>query len=146
MEKRVLRFGREKEGLHKSMINSQDYPEKSPEWTLAKFFEAWEKRDYKAMVRHCQLTWQVKHKLPIPDDREKILIFQFNQKLLNAKTLKTEKISDVTRDISVEIHYKDINIKKRIRRKVRLICELAPMKPSIEGTWGVNPLSMMRAR
>lgn len=123
------------------MINSQDYPEKSPEWTLAKFFEAWEKRNWKAMVRYCQLSWQA-----LPNDREATLGLQFRYKLLSAKILKTEKISDVTRDISVEIYYKDINIKKRIRRKVRLICETGPMKPSVEGSWGVNPTSMMRAR
>ncbi len=123
------------------MINSNDYPEKSPEWTLAKFFEAWEKRNWKAMVRFCQLSW-----VALPDDREATLSLQFRYKLLGAKILKTEKISEVTRDISVEIHYKDIIIKKRTRRKVRLICELAPMKPSPEGQWGVNPISMMRAR
>jgi len=123
------------------MINSKDYPEKSPGWTLARFFEAWEKRNWKAMLKYCQISWR--ELLP---DTEKTLYFQFRNKLLDAKILKTEKIGEVTRDISVEIRYKDINIKKKIKRKVRLICELAPMQPSPNGAWGVNPTSMIRAR
>jgi len=123
------------------MINSNDYSEKSPEWTLSKFLEAWEKRNWKAMLKYCQITWRT-----LLPDTEKTLYFQFRNKLLSAKILKTEKVSDVTRDISVEIYYKDINIKRRIRRKARLICETAPMQPSPEGEWGVNPTSMMKAR
>ena len=123
------------------MINSNDYSEKSPEWTLAKFFEAWEKRNWKAMLRYCQISWRT-----LLPDAEKTLYFQFRNKLLSAKILKTEKISNVTRDISVEIYYKDINIKRRIRRKARLICETAPMQPSPEGALGVNPTSMREAR
>lgn len=123
------------------MINSTDYPEKSPEWTLAKFLEAWEKRNWKVMLKYCQISWRT-----LLPDAEKTLYFQFRNKLLSAKILKTEKVSDVTRDISVEIYYKDINIKRRIRRKARLICETAPMQPSPNGEWGVNPTSMMRAR
>ena len=124
------------------MIKSTDYPKKSPEWTLAKFLEAWEKRNWKAMARYCQISWIDM----LSYEPEKALFSQFRHKLLSAKILKTEKISDVTRDISVEIYYKDINIKRRIRRKARLICELAPMQPSPDGTWGVNPTSMIRSR
>jgi len=123
------------------MINPQNYPEKSPEWVLTKFFEAWEKRNWKAMLKHCQISWRT-----LLSDAEKTLYFQFRNKLLSAKILKTEKVSDVTRDISVEIYYKDINIKRRIRRKARLICETTPMQPSVDGTYGVNPTSMIRAR
>jgi len=123
------------------LIKSTDYPKKSPEWTLARFFEAWEKRNWKSMLKYCQISW-----VNMSGDMEKILFNQFRHKLISAKILKTEKVSDVTKDISVEIYYKDINIKRRIRRKVRLICELAPMQPSPDGTWGVNPTSMIRSR
>jgi len=123
------------------MINSTNYPEKSPEWVLAKFLGAWEKRNWKAMLKYCQISWRT-----MRTDMEKSLFSQFRHKLLSAKILKTEKISDVTTDISVEIYYKDINIKRRIRRKARLICELGPMQPSPGGTYGVNPTSMIKAR
>lgn len=123
------------------MINSTDYPIKSPEWTLAKFFEAWEKRTWKEMLKYCQITWRA-----TPQDMRKRLFTQFRHKFISAKILKTEKISDVTRDISVEIYYKDINISRRVRRKVRLICELGHMQPSVDGSWGVNPVSMRSAR
>ena len=124
------------------MINSKDYPEKSPEWTLAKFLEAWKKRNWTMMARYCQLSWIA----VLPYEPEKQLLARFRDKLLTAKILKTEKISEVTRDISVEIYYKEINVKRRIRRKARLICELAPMQPSPKGTYGVNPTSMIRSR
>ena len=112
------------------------------------------------MLKYCQLSW-INRPLIHPvipaldkarvykqstDDVEKVLFSQFRHKLLSAKILKTDKISDVTCDISVEIYYKDINIKKRIRRKARLICELGPMQPSPDGTWGINPTSMIRSR
>jgi len=142
------------------MINPTDYPKKSPEWTLAKFLEAWERRNWKSMLKYCQLSW-VKRPLIYPvipaldkarvykqptANTEKILFSQFRHKLLSAKILKIDKISDVTTDISTEIYYKDINIKRRIRRKARLICEIAPMQPSVDGAWGVNPTSMIRSR
>lgn len=127
------------------MINPKDYPENTPEWVLAKFLEAWEKRSYGMMICYCQLSWLGITQFS-PSIQKKILFAQFRYKLLDAKILKTEKISDATRDISVEIYYKDINIKKRIKRKARLICEKAPMQPSPEGTWGINPTSMIRAR
>lgn len=125
------------------MINPQDYPEHTPEWVLAKFFEAWDKRNWKVMLKHCQLSWM---KLSEHADIEKVIQSQFRHKLLNAEILKIEKISEVTRDISVKIYQKNINVKRRIIRKVRLICEIAPMQPSPEGRWGVNPTSMIKAR
>jgi len=123
------------------MIKSTDYPKKSPEWTMAKFLEAWEKRNWKMMARYCQISWSAMY-----PDMEKKLFNQFRHKFISAKILKIEKISDVTSDISVEIYYKDINIRRRIRRKVRLIRELGPMQPSVDGTYGVNPTSMIRSR
>lgn len=123
------------------MIKSPEYPEKSPEWTLHRFFDEWKKRDWKEMLNYCQITWRT-----VPQNTKKKLFTQFRHKFISARILKVEEISEVTRDISVEICYKDINVRRRIRRKARLICELAPMKPSTDGTWGVNPLSMKRAR
>ena len=123
------------------MIKSTDYPKNSPVWTLAKFLEAWKRRTWKKMLKYCQITW-----CTIPGDRRKRLSTQFRHKFISAKILKTEKISDVTRDISVEIYYKDINIRRRMIRKVRLICELGRMQPSVDGTWGVNPTSMIENR
>lgn len=130
------------------MIKSNDYPEKSPEWTLARFLEAWEKRSWKAMLKYCQLSWVnppsfVYSILLLADVRIRKL---FRHKLLSAKILKTEKISDVTTDIKVDIHYKDVNIKKKMTRKARVICEVAPMRPSVDGTYGVNPTSLIKAR
>ena len=123
------------------MIKPTDYPKNSPEWTLAKFLEAWKRRTWKKMLKYCQITW-----CTIPGDRREKLFAQFRHKFISAKILKTEKISDVTRDISVEINYKDINIRRKMRRKVRLICELGRMRPSVDGSWGVNPISMRSAR
>ena len=123
------------------MIKSTDYQKNSPEWTLAKFFEAWEKRTWKKMLNYCQITW-----CTIPGDRRKKLYTQFRHKFISVKLIKIEEISDVTRDISVEIYYKDINIRRKMRRKVRLICELGRMQPSVDGIWGVNPASMIWSR
>jgi len=123
------------------MINSSEYPEKSPEWTLRRFFEAWKKRDWKEMLNYCQITWR-----NMPQNTKKRLFTQFRHKFISARVLKIEEISEVTRDITVEIYYKDINVRRRMRRKVRLICELGRMQPSVDGTWGVNPVSMNRVR
>jgi len=125
------------------MINPQSYPEQSPEWVASKFFEAWEKRNWKRMMGYCQLSWK---KLNEHCDLEKVLQARFRHKLLDVKILEVIEVSEVTKDVKVDIQYKDINVKKRIRRKVRLICEKAPLHPSKDGTWGVNPTSMIRAR
>jgi len=82
----------------------------------------------------------------MPQNTKKRLFTQFRHKFISARVLKIEEISEVTRDITVEIYYKDINVRRRMRRKVRLICELGRMQPSVDGTWGVNPVSMNRVR
>lgn len=123
------------------MINPQDYPEKTPEWTLAKFLELWQERNWDRMLRYCQISW-----IKIHSEPKKILIAQFRHKLLDAEIIKVEKVADVTRDISLELSIKDFQFRKKIKRKVRLICETGALQPSVKGEWGVNPLSMMRAR
>jgi len=125
------------------MLNSQDYPEQSPEWITAKFFDAWDKRNWKMMLRYCQLSWK---KLNEHCDLEKLLLARFRHKLLDVEILDVIEISEVTRDVKVDIRYRDVNVKKRIKRVVRLVCEKAPLHPSKDGTYGVNPTSMIKAR
>jgi len=125
------------------MIKSQDYPEQSPEWVMAKFFDAWDKRNWKMMLRYCQLSWK---KLNEHCDLEKVLLARFRHKLLDVKLLEMIDVSEVAKDAYVEIAYSDSAFKKKIRRKIRLVCEKAPLHPSKDGSWGINPISMIKAR
>ena len=119
------------------MIDSNKYEQKTPEWTLAKFLESWKGRNWEKMLDYCQISWLSLYKEP-----KKIINTRFHQKLLDAEILKIEEISEVTRDISIKIRIKNINIVKKLKRKARLICEKGVMQPSINGKWGVNPTSM----
>lgn len=123
------------------MIDATKYEQRTPEWTLAKFLELWQERNWDRMLNYCQISWVKFHKEP-----KKKIVALFRQKLIDAKILEVEKVSEVTRDISIEIRIKDINVFRKIKRKARVICEKGYMKPSVDGTWGVNPLSLMRKR
>ena len=122
------------------MLDSKSFEEKSPEWALAKFLEAWKARNWVNMLQFCQISWR-----RIQPDGKKAISMKFRHKLIDAEILEVKKIADVTRDIYLKLKVKEVNRIKTWRRRARVICEKGYMKPSVEGTWGVNPTSVKRA-
>ena len=131
--------------------------------TLEAFMEAWKNEKWEEAVKTTQLTWQhskvhadfIKQALGNekitgfgnPAEALKNLLVPFIPKLLKYVIKGHKTISNVTKDIKIDIEYEHLD--KTIRHKslvARLICEEAPMIPSPKGKWGVNPVSLFTKR
>ena len=98
------------------------------------FMRAWFHHDYDEMLAHCQKSWLSMK----GDSAREALEMLFNDYLMTAWYVRgCERKSDVMFDALVLV---EIN-GKRARYKIRVICEEMPYKPSVNGRWGVNPVS-----
>lgn len=100
--------------------------------TLERFLKYWKKRNYQRMYRLCQKTWVSNH-----TKGELINLFT-GVKLDEYKivsTLDEGAINKVTLKLKVNGSYKT--------KTVNVICEKKAFKPTIEGAWGVNPISIL---
>ncbi len=104
--------------------------------TLTAFLEAWQDKNYTKMFEYCQLTWKSNHK----EGGIKWLKNYYDHKKLTTWRMIKEEKADFVVDFKVAIIY---DHKSKIV-KTRLICEKAPYKPHSDGTWGVNPISVLR--
>ena len=100
--------------------------------SVKNFMEAFKNGDHKLMLENSQKTYRVantfqklKGLLPNP-----IKSFEIGD---------AKKESDVMYDVSVKV--KVGNSDKQLT--VRTVCEIEPWKPSTEGEFGVNPLSVL---
>jgi len=103
---------------------------------IEKFLINWRKKKWAKMVRYTQLTWRSNH-----ENNAQLLGIWFGLKNLEKwEITKIEFVGDACRDVFINIDYGKV-IKKI---KARVICEIGPYKPSIEGNWGVNPISCLK--
>ena len=109
-----------------------------PEDVLSKFIDAWTRCDWEEMANNCQLSWVT----AIDDPTEALRgLFQY-------KPLKIEVES--VKEYDGLVYVARMKITASIARGVtqervveaRLLCESAPLQPSRDGLWGVNPLSL----
>jgi len=108
--------------------------------TVKKFMKAWKDREWSEMFRYTQKTWQSKE-----GNNPSLLASWFGPKnLTKTKIIDEHKISDCCVDITLKINYLFILNLKEVKIKARVICETDPYKPDPMGTWGVNPLSILR--
>ena len=105
---------------------------------IGKFLTNWKKKNWVKMAKYTQLTWRSNHW-----NNVKWLEGWFWKKDLRKWTITDIKIvGDACRDVYIEIDYG-----KGIKEiKARVICETAPYKPSIEGNWGINPISCLKEK
>ncbi len=109
--------------------------------TLTKFMNAWKDSNWSEMLENAQKTWRSKEN----NNSELLKSWFYLKDLTTFKILKTEKISDTCVDVTLRISYLFyISNLKEIKIKARVICETEPYKPSKDGTWGVNPVSILR--
>lgn len=131
--------------------------------TLEAFMEAWKSEDWQEAVKATQITWKEskvpdsfikrvliggkKEGMPDPAEALKNLLIPSIPKLLKYKIKGHKSISNVTKDVKVDIEYESDDEVIRHRTLVaRLICEEASMAPSPKGKWGVNPISLFTKR
>lgn len=106
--------------------------EKSTE-TVKSFLEAWKLQDYEKMHTLCNKTYKVGH----TKNQVKALL---PNRIKSYKILETNPVSDVMHDVTVSIRIQG----KSKKCTARLLCETVPFKPSIDGEWGVNPISITK--
>ena len=109
-----------------------------PEDVLSKFIDAWTRCDWEEMATWCQLSW-----VTAIDDPTEALRGLFQYKPLEIEVEHVEEFDGL-------VYVARLKIKASIARGVtqdrvveaRLLCEDGPLKPSRDGLWGVNPLSL----
>lgn len=117
----------------------KDYQKNTPEKALQEFLFGWKNRDWNKMLKHSQITWKSTQE----DAVEKLKSFFAFRDLEMFEVLESKKVSDMCMDVSAVIKYSFEKAKiKKIR--ARVIREIEPYRPSESGTWGVNPISVLR--
>ena len=106
------------------------------------FFDAWQEEDWIKVADATQLTWCITTK-----DMGTVPHKHLEDILRVYGTLKTyeitghKAISNTTKDIKITATFTTPEIVKR-KLIARVICESAPLTPSKNGKWGVNPISL----
>lgn len=141
--------------MNDSTLNNSN---RLPKWVLTRFLEYWAKKDFKEMLKYCQVTWVKKSKAK---NAEKALKGLFGKSelvgyeitgqkkipeglinLLAKHGFKKNIIKSTFLDIETIVHVKEYIPKTRTKTiRFRLVCEKGISQPSLNGKWGVNPLS-----
>jgi hypothetical protein len=101
------------------------------------FFQGWKDQNWEKMYDNCQVTWKDQRK---QTDIEKH--FDLDQwKLKQFKINGFSNFSSSKRTFMVELSFADGHIENHM---AIVICEAAPYKAAPYGTWGVNPVSVLR--
>lgn len=108
---------------------------------LKNFMNAWKDSNWSEMLKNTQKTWRSKEN----NNSELLKNWFYLKDLLTFKILKINQISESCVDVLLSIRYVFGDSKlKEMKIKARVICETEPYKPNKDGTWGVNPLSILR--
>lgn len=122
------------------MVRADDYSIGSPERALSEFLLSWKNKDWTRMVKYTQITWRSNEKNP-----KEVLDAWFGFKdLIGAKITHKSEGNNVTVDIAAEIYYTiGANVETK-KITARIIREKEPYKPSADGDWGINPISILK--
>jgi len=117
------------------MINPKTHKKGSPEWVLAKFFEAWKRRTWKQMVDYIQSSW-----LRIYTEPDKWLKLTFSPELIDARLIQASGRTPAVTEYLVEIEYMALRtIPKKVVSKIRLYSEMTSFRETV---WGVDPTTI----
>lgn len=124
--------------------------------TLEIYLEAWKRRNWQGMYDNCQIT--VREHIGKIDSKKfggswigKLWdVNQFKKVYGKNKLEKWRVLENVTsggnpvcHDYKIEAYLEIENRTYRRETTVRLLCEPNPKHTSTEGTWGVNPISVL---
>ena len=111
--------------------------------TCEQFFNTWLKKDWSKVADATQLTWCITTKDRGTDVSEHLkTILSVYGTLKTYKIVSHKSINETVKDVKIAAIF--ITPEKEIKRtvKARILCESAPLKLSLKGTWGVNPISL----
>ena len=109
----------------------------TPESAVAAFMQAWQAQDWDKMIEACQLTWRAS-----PAGNTETLRLRFGSMVPPASTkiIKINPVGTAVTDVYVAFDHA-LPLPGAITMRLRTVCETGPYQPSIDGTWGVNPVS-----
>ena len=114
-------------------------PKDSAQGVAHTFLARWQTQSWKAMARSAQITWLSNNESP-----HEWLEASFGfRELLSFEIVDEKTISAVVSDVTVNVRYRMGDNEQDASMTLRLICEVAPYSPSVDGTWGVNPKTAM---
>jgi len=112
----------------------------TPEACLIRYVLAWRARDWASMADQCQMTWRSVTIFPPDYLRARWAAFE----LIDYKIQGGVILTPTSHDLQLMIRYKYRKGDAVKRMLARVIREAAPYRPSEQGTWGVNPISLLR--
>ena len=110
---------------------------KAAEKVLNDFLKALQDKNPAIMVKYCQKTWVNTH-----ESKDKLLYL--SEMTVFLSDFKWEvKSNKVIGEACIDFHVSIIRQLPEITNtfRFRLICETASYTPSLDGEWGVNPIS-----
>ncbi|MCO5250761.1 MAG: hypothetical protein M9949_04980 [Candidatus Kapabacteria bacterium] len=126
----------------------------TPERSAFDFLSAWERKDYEAMFKLCQITW-----VQTTENAMGWLTNTFSALELNKFTIQGSKRTSADQNnpvnlvhvfIKVHIKYQHLKDEKKAIEDIKsssiinCIRETAKYEPSENGSWGVNPISVLK--
>jgi len=112
--------------------------EGTPEQALLRFLYSWYREDWSAAVLYTQKTWRAGESKPA-----KVLKWQLKDlKLKDLESISKSEISPVVVDMRVVVLVETLGSLRKMKIVVRVIKEKGPYLPSLDGDWGINPLSI----
>jgi len=108
------------------------------EYKVSEFFKCWIDRDFEKINEFIQGTWLYHH----GEDGFEKMYGQFE--LTDFYIYDKEIITDCRQEVDFRADIVLGDKPKSMYGKANVICEEAPYKPTPDGEWGVNPLSLLR--
>jgi len=125
----------------------------TPERAAYDFLSAWEQKDYDAMFKLCQITW-----VQTTDNAQQWLIDTFSQMDLKRFEIRRSqsahknerdkaKVNNSENLVYVYVKVRIFIVGKLVNSEFPIVTirESAPYTPDVNGTWGANPISALRA-
>jgi len=112
--------------------------------TMKKFLKLWKQRDFKGMVKLCQLTWT-----STTDAEQRLIQYLGNYRLNNHTDINISFVNDAA--VCAAVHFEadiydaTVRMTQHMKLCARVICESKPYQPSETGQWGINPESLFHS-
>lgn len=114
----------------------------TPANAMVRFLFAWKSRKPDLMLEVCQVTWKSK-----PKAKEKLELWFGDIFLVGAKIMKMRMLDNTSYDAIVQVGLRRRGYNKVVAGIItaRIDCEDVAFSRSINGKWGINPLSILKA-
>jgi hypothetical protein len=118
-----------------------------PKSTVTAFLTAWQNEDWSTMLDICTISWRALQESPEVAMQKLQDSFQYYE--LESFSIGEEPLEDLSEcayKLSLETTIKPVGIavERPEPNQCMVICEKGQRQPSLDGTWGVNPVSVWK--